>query len=583
MEMLLIFAFISGLITILAPCIWPLLPVILSSTSRGGKARPLGITIGLVTSFAFFTLTLSYIVRLIPFDPNNLRLFAVFIIGFLGLTLIIPRLNELVEGFMSHIAGQLDNVGYVSGNGFGRGLVTGLSLGIVWSPCAGPILATIATLSSTRAVSTDVIIVTVVYVTGIGIPLFLFATLGNRMFTRSHFISRYTERIQQVFGVIMLLTALSIATNYDKVIQTRLLDLVPSYSSILTQFEKTAAVQNQLNILKGNAAVSPQALEQQPLQVVGSPFPDYGTAPDFAGITAWENTGPLTIKELRGKVVLVDFWTYTCINCIRTLPHLTEWYAKYQKQGFVVVGVHTPEFEFEKKTANVKDAIARFGIRYPVAQDNDYVTWNMYNNQYWPAEYLIDAKGHIRHTNFGEGEYARTETAIRQLLKEAGKPVDSAATQVPDMTPRNRLTPETYLGINRMERLDEGEVPTGGTQLFIPSKNLPVDYFSFTGPWDLQPEYARTATKGAGLSFHFQAEHAYLVLHPAHPGDTVKVFIDGKPLGQAQAGKDVKNGRVVLDTERLYDLVDFHGVSGDHFLKLEFENEGTACFAFTFG
>ncbi len=568
MVFLLLFAFVSGLVTIAAPCIWPLLPIVLTSSATGGKTKPLGVTLGIVLSFAFFTLTLSYIVKIIPFDPNVLRLLAVTVIGFFGLSLIIPSLNAKVEGWVSQLGNQIRPVGSQKDNGFVSGLITGLSLGIVWSPCAGPILATIATLSATRTVNVGIVAVTLVYVLGVGLPLLILTTFGNRIFQKTRGFGKHTGQVQQIFGVIMIVTAILIFTNWDKVIEARLLNYFPSYSNFLTSLESNQVVTQGLNNLKGKGHVNIQNKVNQPMPPLGNSLPILGRAPDFAGIDNWLNSKPLTIGELKGKVVLVDFWTYTCINCIRTLPHVTSWYEKYKNKGFVVVGVHTPEFEFEKKTANVQDAIYRFGIHYPVAQDNEYVTWNAYNNQYWPAEYLIDAKGNIRRTHFGEGEYDIQEQAIKDLLVEAGQTVDNSFNQIADQTPHGLITPETYVGSARADRQSTGNSP-------------PLHYFSLVGNWNVQPEFVK-ASKGAQLLLHFSAQHVYLVIHPAKTGDTVKLFLDDKPISMDQAGKDVANGIVTLDTDRLYDLVNLKSQE-EHVLKLEFEHDGIECFAFTFG
>ena len=249
MIVLLLFAFISGLITIFAPCIWPLLPIILSSTSTGGNRKPLGITLGIMVSFALFTLTISSIVKIIPFDPEILRLFAVIVIGFLGLSLAIPQLSHLLEGYVSRLSGKFGGT-KSHGDGFTGGFITGLSLGLVWTPCAGPILATIATLAATQALNFQVILVTFVYVIGVGIPLFIFATVGRVLFTRSRFINQYTGRIQQVFGVIMILTAISIFTGYDRTLQAKLLDAFPGYAQFVVDLESNKDVKDQLKELK---------------------------------------------------------------------------------------------------------------------------------------------------------------------------------------------------------------------------------------------------------------------------------------------------------------------------------------------
>jgi cytochrome c biogenesis protein CcdA/thiol-disulfide isomerase/thioredoxin len=581
MVILLVFAFASGLITILAPCIWPLLPVILSSSSTGGKLKPFGVTLGIMFSFTVFTLTLSYLVRILHFDPNILRLIAVVVIAFLGVTLAVPSLTRILEGALASMTGRFGPAARSKKSGFTGGFVTGSSLGLVWSPCAGPILATIATLAATQAVSLQVVALTVTYVVGIGIPLFLFASAGKWFFTKSRSIAKYTPRIQQVFGVIMIVTALAIYTNYDKTVEARLLDFVPSYSSFINQFE--GHVQTQLNTLKPNSPAVQSPVNNAPKPVAATDLPDLGAAADFTGITHWLNTpAPLKLADLKGKVVLVDFWTYSCINCIRTLPYVTGWYDKYKDQGFVVVGVHTPEFEFEKTTANVQNAINQFNIHYPVAQDNNYATWNAYNNEYWPADYLVDAKGHVRVTHFGEGAYDETEMDIKALLTEAGKSVDQSLVKATDQTPTGMTTPETYVGMDRMGSFAMKSGPHGGRQLFTPAETIPADNFALEGWWDEEPQYAQPDS-GSALNLNFTANRAYLVITPKQAGDKIKVLLDGKVIDNGQAGADVKDGIITLDKDRLYDLVNLQGNPGKHLLRLEFLSDGIEVYAFTFG
>lgn len=574
MIILLVFAFISGLVTILAPCIWPILPIILSSASTGERHKPHGITLGLMTSFAVFTLTISYIVKIIPFDPNVLRLFAVLIIGFLGITLVVPKISRVVEGYVSRLSSRFGPTGKPNKSGFWGGYITGFSLGIVWSPCAGPILATIATLAATRAVSFELVLVTLAYVIGTGIPLLLFATFGSHVFSKTRFLSRYTGRIQQIFGVIMILTAIAIYTNFDKTLQVKLLDVVPAYSQFLYKLEGSKSVQQQLALLK-NKKITPS---QSDLPVMGTPG-------EFIGIYKWlnlpANQQTLSLSQLKGKVVLVDFWTYTCINCIRTLPHVTEWYEKYKDKGFVVIGIHTPEFEFEKNTQNVQRAMKQYNINYPVAQDNDYATWNAYNNHYWPAHYLIDKNGVIRHAHFGEGEYDVMEKAIQSLLIEKGEAIDTVLSNPQDQAPQGKLTPETYVGSARMDRFASPESITGKSQIFTTIPNIPEDYFTLAGSWTVGQDQAITG-KRAALDFNFSADKVFLVITPKN-GGTVHVFLDGKPVSEKNKGMDVSSSVVKLDTPRLYNLIDLHGQGGTHQLHLEFDTEGTGVYAFTFG
>lgn len=521
-----------------------------------------------MTSFTLLTLSISYIVKIIPFDPDSLRIFAVIIIGFLGFTLLIPQLSQILEGYVSRISGKAG--GNKNRSGFVGGYITGFSLGIVWSPCAGPILATIATLAATQAVSANVVLVTVIYVIGVGIPLFLFAVLGQRIFSKSKSLSPYTGRIQQAFGLIMILTAIAIGTGYDRTLQTKLLDVFPSYSNFLYSLESNQAVKKQLDSLKGQRGA----------------VLNLGKAPEFIGITHWLNSEPLTLAQLKGKVVLVDFWTYTCINCIRTLPYVTGWYEKYKDKGFIVIGIHTPEFEFEKKTTNVEKAIKEYNIHYPVGQDNDYATWKAYNNQYWPAKYLIDVQGNLRLTHFGEGQYEETEKAIQELLKEAGQTTGSSYVPLQEQTPQGRLTPETYLGTARIDRFASPESIQNGAHVYTSPRDIPEDNIAFTGTWDGSPEYSISGNN-ASLSLRFIGNKVFLVMMPRDEKSEVKVYLDGKLISGENAGADVRNGLVQFSTndfkERLYDLVHLKNDGQYHLLKLEFVTPGTKLFAFTFG
>lgn len=577
MIILLIFSFLSGLVTIFAPCIWPLLPIILSSSLGGGRRKSFGITLGIMMSFSFFTLTLSYLVKIIPFDPNILRLIAVCIIGFLGLTLVIPQLSTILEGWVSRLSGKFSPATKRNGDSFGAGFITGFALGIVWTPCAGPILATIATLAATQQLNSATVLVTLVYVTGVGIPLFVFSLFGNKVLAQNKTLSKYTGRIQQIFGVMMILTAIAIFTNFDKTVQLRLLDAVPSYSTFINKLENNSQVQTQLNQLRGS---NPQPKITMPFPQTDR-LPVLGHAPEFEGITQWLHSQPLTLSQLKGKVVLIDFWTYTCINCIRTLPYITKWYEKYKDQGFVVIGVHTPEFEFEKKTENVVEATKKYSITYPVAQDNEYATWQAYDNHYWPAHYLLDADGNIRYTHFGEGEYEQTEMNIKTLLKEAGKKTDDAVINIEDQTPQSAQTPETYLGSLRIERFASEEQIDQGIHTYTIPTTMPTHHFAYGGKWDVQEEYAKPQ-QGAKLELHYLANKVFLVITPQSPQDKIKILLDGKVVSAKDAGADVKNGYVVLDSPRLYNLINSQERT-EHTLLLEFETGEVQVFAFTFG
>lgn len=590
MLVLSFFTFISGFLTILAPCIWPLLPIILSASTQGGKKRPLGITLGITLSFAIFTLTISYIVRIFPFDVDSLRLFAVAVVALMGLTFVVPQLTKLLEGYVSKLTGRFGVKPGDQSSGFKGGLLTGLSLGIVWSPCAGPILASIATVAATRAVNIQVVILTLVYVAGVGIPLFLFATGGQKLFTKTRFLSGNLGKIQQLFGLIMLLTAMAIYTGYDRTLQATLLNAFPSYTNFLNDFESNDAILEQLDDIQGIEGDEGSLISKEDMSIVFTDpktqlavLPDLGEAPEIVGITNWLNSDPLTMEKLRGKVVLIDFWTYTCINCIRTLPHVTSWHEKYADDGLVILGVHSPEFEFEKDTENVAEAMEDYGIEYPVAQDNDFATWKNYKNRYWPAKYLIDAEGRIRYYHFGEGAYEETELSIQQLLGEITELEELSSEPMSDLTPKNRRTPELYLGSARMQNLQNNyEARYGAVEEYlfagVPRKN----YFAYSGRWEVMPEYSASVS-GAELFLNFIGDKVFLVITSPEGGGEIEVFLNDELITAEDAGGDVVDGIVQLDENRLYELVDLTDGKSNGVLKLRLNTPGIRIFAFTFG
>ena len=545
MIILILFAFLGGIVTILSPCILPVLPVVLSGTVTGGTKRPLGVITGFIISFSFFTLFLTSIVRATGLSADLLRYIAAFVIGLSGLSLLVPALRSMTETLLSKISLLAPKQN--AGEGYVSGIMIGVSLGLVWTPCVGPILASIITLAATSSVGLSAVIITISYAAGTAIPLFAVMTGGRALLNKHPWLTSHTAVLQKAFGVLMLLTALFIFFSWDRNIQTRILQAFPNYGAGLTGLEDNALVKTQLQLFKKGGPMSLTSLNT-----------DYGNAPDFIAGGQWFNSEPLTMNALRGKVVLVDFWTYTCINCIRTLPYIRTWHEKYKDKGLVIVGVHTPEFEFEKNPDNVKKAIKDFNLTYPVVQDNDYATWQAYANHYWPAKYLVDKNGRIRYTHFGEGDYDETERAIQMLLGEMGaavnEPINNPAYQV------QTRTPETYLG---KARGDYSRISTTGT--FTRSEE-------YTNP-----------SKGAALTYRFDATEVFLVMRPKTPGAVAKVNVtlDGKDLGVV-AGSDVTNGVVTIDSDRLYKLIKLPTI-GTHILKLEFLDGNAQLYAFTFG
>lgn len=574
MILLLLFTFLAGIVTILSPCILPILPIVLSGTISGDKKRPLGIILGFILSFTFFTLFLATIVKLTGIPTNTLRVIAGVILLIFGLSLLIPFFQELIEKLFTKLSIFAPKANPHAG--LWGGFVIGLTIGIVWTPCVGPILASVIALAATSQVSTATFLITLTYSIGTAIPMFLIMYGGRNLLNKAPWLTKSTPKIQKAFGVLMILFAIAIFTNIDQQIEGYL--AATPYGADLTQLENNSVVTQQLNSLKGHQS-SNTNLNSNALFNTDSP------APDFVGITKWLNTNnPLSIHDLKGKVVLVDFWTYTCINCIRTLPHVTSWYDKYNKDGFIVIGVHTPEFEFEHETSNVEKAIKQYKIYYPVAQDNNYATWNNFNNEYWPAEYLIDANGIIRREDFGEGQYGQMEEAIQTLLRQAGHKITQKLDTLPDMTPQDQISPETYLGNYRMQYYYPSSTLGDGTSTYSLSEQIPQNTFSLGGEWTITDQNAITG-KNATLSYNFTAGYVYLVLRPsaANKASVVKVLLDGKPVNAANEGSDVKNGVLNVTTDRLYNLIDLHGKTENHVLKLEFETPGTQGYAFTFG
>lgn len=576
MIILICFAFIAGVVTILSPCILPILPVVLLGSVDGGKRRPFGIVTGFILSFTFFTLFLSLIVRLTGISPDILRVISIITIATFGFSLIIPKVQFYIERLFSKMARLSPQQ---KKSGFTGGIVIGLSLGLIWTPCVGPILASVISLALTGTVSSTAFLITLAYAAGTAVPMLAIMYGGRGLLQKVPWILRKTPLIQKLFGVLMIIVSISLYFNFDRTFQTYVLNTFPQYGTGLTKIEDNSLVQNSLKNLEKNI--------RQPSENIGKPMnqlleEQVNLAPEIIAGGEWFNSKPLTLKELRGKVVLVDFWTYTCINCQRTLPYLRSWYEKYHDKGLVIIGVHTPEFEFEKNPENLKKAIKDFGLKYPIIQDNNYDTWNAYNNHYWPAKYFIDKNGKVRWSHFGESEYDESERMIQTLLKEAGMPVGSEQISNPSYTVSAR-TPETYLGYGRIEYFSSPEqvIPDKPIVFSSPS-SIPINYFAYTGSWTLKEEQA-IPSKNSVLISHFDAQNVYLVMRP-QGGKTsrIRVYLDGSIVNTENAGDDVHEGIVTINTDRLYRIIKLPQ-AGQHILKLDFLDGAIELYAFTFG
>ncbi len=575
MPLLILFALIAGAGTALSPCVLPVLPAVLSAGVTGGRRRPLGVATGLALSFTFATVALVYVIDALGLPNDFTRKLAIVVLGVFGLMLLLPPLSDRVEAFASRLVSGPSGF---RGDGFWGGLLLGASLGFVYAPCAGPILAGVITVSATQAFTVDKLLVAFAY--GVGSAAVLYAILlgGRRVTDR---LGPLRGRVNYAMGAVMIAVAVLLATNTDIRFETALARSAPDFLVNPTKsIEDSSAVHDDLARLSGHRV---QAAAGEAEAAAGKKLPVLATAPNFADTQRWFNTPggrPLSIPGLRGKVVLLDFWTYTCINCLRTLPYVEAWSRKYRRDGLVVVGVHTPEFPFEKEAGNVDSAIASNGLTYPVVQDNDYGTWDAYRNQYWPAKYLIDAQGRIRYVHFGEGNYGTTESAIRSLLAERGVRLPGTA-RVRAQTPSPGVTtPESYLGAGRAQRFINGPLPGSHTYKLPAAGQVPPDYLAYGGRWRINPE-AATAQRGAAVDLSFGARRVFLVLGSPQGPRPLRVLLDGRPIPDSLAGKDVHGGVATIGGQRLYDLVDLPRVEHRR-LTLRFA-PGISGYAFTFG
>jgi cytochrome c biogenesis protein CcdA/thiol-disulfide isomerase/thioredoxin len=595
MLVLLIFALLAGAGTALSPCVLPVLPALLSAGGVGGRRRPIGIVLGLSVTFTVTIVGVAKVVDGVGLGSDPLRDVAIVVLLVFGLALLMPRLSERIEAPLSRLARFGPRS---SGDGFGSGLLVGGALGFVYTPCASPILAAVISVS---AASGKTVAIALAYAAGSAVVLLLITLGGRRLFERVRRAGRGPQ-LQRALGVVMILTAVAIITSADVSFDQFVAQNIPDVN-LTAGLECSGSVTGRLHEItgrrvkfapaNGSSACSGSATavhaakanaSQATLIADAQGLPSLGAAPDFTETQRWFNTPgarPLALSSLRGRVVLVDFWTYTCINCIRTLPYLKAWDATYRNRGLTIVGVETPEFAFEHDAGNVANAIGQFGLRYPVVQDNNMGTWNAYGNQYWPADYLIDAHGQVRYAAFGEGDYNKTETAIRALLAESGYAVAGKGRPTGVIVPSQQATPETYLGTARaqgwLNAPKAGQHYYGGPT----TAELSVNEFAYSGTWNISDQPA-TAVSSAGIDVEFQAKNVYLVL--SSPGERplpVQVLLDGRPIAAKDAGADVHAGVVTVRGQRLYTLVSL-ARNEQHHLALRVA-PGISGYAFTFG
>jgi cytochrome c biogenesis protein CcdA/thiol-disulfide isomerase/thioredoxin len=556
MVVFLLIAVVVGAGTALSPCALPVLPALLSASAASGRSRPLGVVLGLSVTFLTTIAFTSTLLRHIGLGGSALRWVGIAVLAIGGVRSLVSAVGERLERPLA----ALSRLGPRRlGDGFGSGLVVGAALGFVYAPCAGPILAAVIAAS---AATGETVAIAAGYTAGTAVVLLAIAVGGRRVIAPLRRAG--ARRVQTALGAVLVLTAVVLAVGLDTRFETALARHTPDIT-VTAGLERSHAVQRRIEDLHGQARFTPAP--------AASGLPVLGTAPEFTGTQRWFDTPggrPLTLAGLRGRVVLVDFWTYTCINCLRTLPYLEAWDRRYRADGLTIVGVHSPEFGFEHDAGNVARAIAANGIRYPVVQDNDLATWNAWGNEYWPADYLIDTRGRVRDASIGEGDYAKTEHAIRALLAERGDALGESEAKPRDITPvSDRTSPETYIGTDRAQGF-AGTPPTAGTHTYRAPAHLALSRFALGGTWTIAGQ-AATADARATIDATVRARFVYLVLSPPagrHGG--VDVTLDGRA-----------PRRVAVTGQRLYTLVALRR-PGVHRLHLALA-PGTAAYAFTFG
>jgi cytochrome c biogenesis protein CcdA/thiol-disulfide isomerase/thioredoxin len=567
-----ILAYLAGALTILSPCILPVLPFVFAKSDQPFRRSGLPLLIGMTVTFAGVA-TIAAVGGAWAVQANQFgRIVAMVLLALFALTLLSPTLAEkLMHPFVS-LGGRLAQS--PDANGPGRSFLLGIATGLLWAPCAGPILGLVLTGAALSGASAQTSVLLLVYAAGAATSLALALAAGGRLL---RLLKRYLVAdvwVRRVLGVAVLLGVVIIAFGWDRSILTRV------------STASTATIEQHLiNMFQTS----------MPMTVVAddAALGDEGAFPELNGAVAWLNSPPLTRAELRGKVVVIDFWTYSCINCLRSLPYVKAWADKYKDAGLVVIGVHAPEFAFEKDLGNVEKAVHDLSINYPIAIDNNYAIWNAFGNQYWPAHYFIDARGRIRYHHFGEGEYDRSERVIQQLLRERGgnmAPVSLVAlntggTQAAPDSP-DQDSPETYIGYERARGfVSPGPVTEGKNGHYRLPTRLKLNQWGLAGVWNISAENATLMHTPGQIAFRFHARDLHLVLGAGMDGKPVRfeVTIDGAP-PEFNHGMDTDaQGRGVVTGHRLYQLIRQQDQVKDHTFEIKFLDPGVQAFAFTFG
>lgn len=570
-------AFVGGVLTIVSPCILPVLPFVFAHADRPFRRAGLPLLLGMSLTFSLVATAAAYgghwVVRL----NQGGRYIAMFVFLILGLTLLFPELAETLTRPLVRAGSRLQG-GPTTEASVGKSFLLGISTGLLWAPCAGPILGLILTGAAIQGPGARSSFLLLSYAMGAATSLAIALFAGKKVFSTMKNSLRFDVWIRRALGAAVIIGVVAIALGWD----TNLLAKI--------SFVNTAGAEEHLI----HAFGSPKAALSSVSAAAQAPaLPDEGPMPELSGAVAWLNSPPLTREGLRGKVVVIDFWTYSCINCLRALPYVEGWAAKYKDAGLVVIGVHTPEFAFEKERSNVEQAVRDLKVTYPVAIDSNYKIWQAFHNEYWPAHYFIDGKGQIRHHHFGEGEYDESERVIQELLKENGAkpPADgtinitaSGAEAAPDS--RNTGSPETYVGYKRAQHFASAQLFAQDTRMaYTPQPRLTLNQWALGGTWKVGPESAVLDSAPGKIVFRFHARDLHLVLGPTKNGKPIrfKVTLDGTAPGDDHGSDTDATGAGSVQGHRLYQLIRQKGAVEDRTFEIEFLDLGVQAFAFTFG
>ena len=527
-------SFAEGLALIASPCILPILPLMLGASVDGGKKRPFGIITGFVIAFTVFAMLSRQIVSSLGIDLDIIKYGSLVLLAVFGLILLSEKLSGIFNQLTSRFAGLGSNLTANSKDGFFSGIFIGMLIGLIWTPCAGPILAAVLVQIIRQESNSEALFLVAAFAIGAAVPMFIISMTGRKIMSKMKFLTTHTETLRKSFGVLILIAVCFMAFG--------------GKASALLKKKETMPI------------TSVSGLQD----ALKNPYP----APEIMGISGWLNSKPLTIASLKGKVVLVDFWTYSCINCVRTLPYLTKWDQTYRDQGLIIIGVHAPEFEFEKNADNVKSALQAHNIKYPVALDNRLDTWTSFKNRYWPAHYLIDKAGNVVYIHFGEGNYTETENNIRHLLGLTANAKDRSEVN----SFNSEQTPETYLGSSRAKNFASPQKLTNTSTKFSLPQTLESNNWALAGKWKIEDQRITSQQIGAKLQLNFTAKKVFLVLgsQNAQPIN-VSLKLDGQLIGE-----------ISVKEHKIYELVNREDFKNG-LLEITSTKAGLEAYAFTFG